>query len=252
MLDVIVGQATDPGRLRVNNEDAMGSFQPQSPLEVRTHGWMFVVADGAGGLDFGDVAARRTVATLVNGLGEAEAGISPGALLVQLIEKANALVHDQAMQHERRGQRMATTVVACVLQGDRAVVAHLGDSRCYHLRGGKILAVTEDHTLVNEQRRQGVATSAEAQSADTRKVLTRFVGSEQKVEVELVEWALAAGDELLLCTDGVHGGVYDQDILRILSVTEDPQKAAEELVRYAIEVDGSDNATAQVIRVVAV
>ena len=252
MLDVIVGQATDPGRLRANNEDAMGAFSPKPAHEARSHGWMFVVADGAGGLDFGDVAAARTVEMLVHGVGEAEAEKPAAALLVELIEQANASVHGDAVEQERQGQRMATTVVACVVRGDRATVAHVGDSRCYQLRDGRILAATEDHTFVNEQRRLGRMTSSEAESAENRKVLTRFVGAEQTVQVDVAEWALQAGDQLLLCTDGVHGGVYDQDILRILLGIDDPQKAAEELVRYAIEVDGSDNATALVVRVLEV
>jgi serine/threonine protein phosphatase PrpC len=252
MLDVIVGQSTDPGRLRANNEDAMGSFIPKSPQEARSHGWMFVVADGVGGRDFGDVASDQTAGILERGFALAATGTSLASLLRQLIQEANDAVHDVGLQRERRGKQMASTVVACALRYDKAIVAHVGDSRCYHVRDGKILFVSQDHTFVNEQRQLGLITPAEAAISELRNVLTRSLGPERFVTVDTVTLSLKPGDTLLLCTDGLHGGIYDQDILRVVTETSDPQKAAEELVRYAIEVDGSDNATAQVIQVRAV
>ena len=252
MLDAIVGQSTDPGKLRANNEDAMGSFIPNTPAEARSHGWMFVVADGAGGLDYGNVASTQTVALLEKGFAEAAAKSPLPEVLADLIQRANKAVYDEAVQPEREGKPMATTVVACAVRFDQAVVAHVGNSRCYHLRDGKVLSVTQDHTFANEQQRLGLITASEAASSETRNTLTRLIGTEPAVTVETVTFSVAAGDALLLCSDGLHSGIYDEDIVRIISGIKDPQKAAEDLVRYAVEVDGSDNATAQVIRVLEV
>jgi protein phosphatase len=249
MLEVTVGQATDPGRLRANNEDAMAAFIPRSPQEARSHGWMFVIADGVGGLDVGDVASAQAVATIAKGFSMAPAGTLLPSLLQQLIQEANAVVHDEGLERQRRGRRMATTVVSCALRYDKAVVAHVGDSRCYHLRKGKLVAVTSDHTFVNEQLRLGLITPAEAAHSEIRSVLTRSLGPERSIRADTTTLELKPDDILLLCTDGIYGGMYDKDILQIISQPKDPQETAEALVHFAIEVDGSDNATAQVIRI---
>ena len=249
MLDVIVGQATDPGKLRASNEDAMAAFIPKSPQEARSHGWMCVIADGVGGLDLGDVASSRAVAVMVKGFSCAPAGTLLSSLLQHLVQEANAAVHDEGLQPQRRGKQMATTVVSCALRYDKAVVAHVGDSRCYHLRDNKILAVTDDHTFVSEQLRMGLITPIEAASSEIRNILTRSLGPERFVEANVVTLRIAPGDTLLLCTDGLHGGMYEQDILDLVSQMSSPQQTAEKLVNYAIEVDGSDNATAQVIQI---
>lgn len=249
MLEVSVGQATDPGRLRANNEDAMAAFIPRSPQEARSHGWMFVIADGVGGLDVGDIASARAVSTIAKGFSMAPAGTLLPSLLQQLIQEANAVVHDEGLERQRRGRGMATTVVSCALRYDKAVVAHVGDSRCYHLRDGKLVAVTSDHTFVNEQLRLGLITPAEAAHSEIRGVLTRSLGPERSIRADTTTLALKPDDVLLLCTDGIYGGMYDQDILQIISQPRDPQETAEALVHYALEVDGADNATAQVIRI---
>jgi protein phosphatase len=103
MLDIAFGQASDPGKLRSNNEDAMGAFIPRSRQEARSHGWMFVVADGVGGLNLGDVASTKTVAVMAEGFGLAPAGTSLVSLLPRLIQHANAAVHDETLTQERRG-----------------------------------------------------------------------------------------------------------------------------------------------------
>ena len=249
MLDVVVGQATDPGRLRANNEDAMAAFIPKSPQEARSHGWMFAIADGVGGLDMGDVASTQALTTMIEGFSRAPTGTLLPSLLQQLIQEANAVVHDEGLQQQRRGKRMATTVVSCALRYDHAVVAHVGDSRCYHLRDGRLSALTKDHTFVNEQLGLGLITPAEAASSEIRNVLTRSLGPERFIKADTTTLSLRPGDRLLLCTDGIYGGMYDDDILRIISQTTDPQQTAEALVGYALQVDGSDNATAQVIHI---
>jgi protein phosphatase len=252
MLDLIFGQASDAGALRRNNDDAMGSFVPESPRQARTHGWMFVVADGVGGLEFGDVASSKTVALMEAGFASAPPGASFVTLLPELIQRANSAVHDETLKPGRRGKRMATTIVSCALRQDQAVIAHVGDSRCYHVRGGKAVAITNDHTLVNEQESLGLITKAEKGSSEMSHILTRSLGTERFVEVDTATLSLEVGDLLVLCTDGLHRAMYDEDIARIVSQNRDIQEIAKELIRYAIDADGSDNATAQVISVLSI
>uniref|UniRef100_E6Q0F0 Putative phosphorylated protein phosphatase n=1 Tax=mine drainage metagenome TaxID=410659 RepID=E6Q0F0_9ZZZZ len=249
MLDVVFGQASDPGKIRANNEDSVGVFIPRSRQESRSRGWMFVVADGVGGMDLGEVASAKAVAVMTEGFAEAPEGVSLDSLLPRLIQSANAAVHDEGLQQERRGRRMATTVVSCALRYDRAFITHVGDSRCYHVRDGKATCLTRDHTWVGEQRKLGLISAAEAEISESRHVLTRSLGPELFVTTETKSISLKAGDILVLCTDGVYGGMYLEDIARICSQNTDVVAAAQELVNYAVKVDGSDNATAQVIYV---
>lgn len=144
---------------------------------------------------------------------------------------------------------MATTIVACALRHDQAVIAHVGDSRCYQVRGGSANLLTRDHTWVTEQRKLGLITELEAEQSESRHILTRSLGPELFVTVETGSVSLKPGDVLVLCTDGLYGAMYAEDIARIASQTKDADVIAQELVNYAVEVDGSDNATAQVIQV---
>ena len=252
MLDLVFGQGSDPGKLRKNNEDAMGVFTPESPRQARSHGWLFVVADGVGGLDFGDVASAKTIGMLTEGFAQAPPTASLVTLLPDLIHRANALVHDELLHPERRGKRMATTVVACALRQDQAVIAHVGDSRCYLIRDGEAVFITSDHTLVNEQRGLGLITEKEWGESELSHILTRSVGEERSVQVDTATVSLEAGDVIVLCTDGLYKGMYDEEIVRIATQRKDIQSIAEELVRYAVDADGSDNTSAQVISIRAI
>lgn len=249
MLEVRIGQATDPGPQRTANEDAVGVFLPRSEQEGRSHGWLAVVADGVGGLDMGDVAAKQTVALMLQKFAQAPSGSSLQSTLQHLVKQANTAVHDAGIQPDRRGRRMATTVVACALRYDEATIAHVGDSRCYHIREGRILRMTQDHNFVREQLRQGLITEAEAAESAVRNVLTRSLGPERCVDAETATLQLKPGDALLLCTDGLHGAISGSEIVQTVCEESDPQRAAGELVRRAVARDGSDNVTAQVIRV---
>jgi protein phosphatase len=249
MLDVEFGQATDPGRVRPHNEDCAGAFAPRSRQESRSRGWMFVVADGVGGLDLGEVASLRAVEVLTEGFAHSAEGTSLASLLPSLIHQANAAVHDEGLRQDRRGKHMATTLVACALRHDQAVIAHVGDSRCYQVRDGRANLLTRDHTLVAEQRKLRLISAAEAVRSGSRHVLTRSLGPDLFVTAETARISLKPGDVIVLCTDGLYGGMYPEDIARIASRKKDAQTIASDLVKYAVEVDGSDNATAQVIEV---
>ena len=252
MLDVVFGQATDSGRIRKHNEDAATAFVPRSRHESRSRGWMFAVADGVGATDFGEVASATALSVMAEGFAESDEGTSLAGLLPRLIQNANTAVHDEGLRPERRGRHMATTVVSCALRYDQATIAHVGDSRCYQVRDGKATQLTRDHTWVAEQRKLGLISAAEAELSESRHVLTRSLGPELFVTVDTSTIALKPGDLLILCTDGLYGGLYPEDIARITTQDKDIQAIAQELVGYSVEVDGSDNATAQVIQVRAI
>jgi len=176
MLDVQFGEASDFGKVRTNNEDAMGSFIPASRYQGRSHGYLFAVADGVGGMDLGEVASATAISTVTEGFANAQAGTMLISLVPRLIQHANAAVHDRRLEPNYRGKNMATTLVACALRYDQAVVSHVGDSRCYLVRNGKAKQVTQDHTLVNEQRKMGLISADEIADSDSRHVLIRSLG----------------------------------------------------------------------------
>jgi protein phosphatase len=252
MLDVQFGQASDFGKVRTNNEDAMGSFIPASRQQARSHGYLFVVADGVGGMDLGEVASSTAVGVMTDEFQKAQAGTMLISLLPRLIQHANAAVHDCTLASEYRGKKMATTLVACALRYDQAIVSHVGDSRCYLVRNGKARQVTQDHTLVNEQRKMGLISTEEIADSDARHVLIRSLGPEMFVSPDTTAVTLHPNDVLVLCTDGLHDEMHEGTIAEIVSQKKNMDEVARELVARAVEIDGGDNTTAQVIRIRAV
>jgi len=252
MLDIQFGQASDFGKIRTNNEDSMGSFIPSSRQQARSHGYLFAVADGVGGMDLGEVASATAVASLTTEFPKAQSGSMLISLLPRLIQQANAAVHDCTLAPEYRGKKMATTLVACALRYDQAIVSHVGDSRCYLVRNGQAKQVTQDHTWVNEQRKMGVITAAEMATSDARHVLIRSIGPEMFVSPDTTAITLQASDTLVLCSDGLHDEMPEATLARIVSQDKNIEEIARELVARAVEIDGNDNTTAQVIRVKSV
>jgi protein phosphatase len=252
MLDVQYGQASDPGKVRTNNEDAMGWSIPGSRHEARSHGFLFAVADGVGGLDLGEVASATAVSVVTQEFEKAQEGTMLMGLMPRLVQHANAAVHDCRLAPQYRGKNMATTLVVCALRHDQAVVSHVGDSRCYLVRGGHARQVTQDHTLVNEQRKMGLLSASDVAESESRHVLIRSLGPELFVAPDTTALTLQAGDVLVLCTDGLHDEVREDAIAEIVSQQKPADELARELVARAIEIDGNDNASAQVIRVRAV
>lgn len=252
MLDVQFGQASDFGKVRKNNEDALGSFVPSSRQQARSHGFLFVVADGVGGLDLGEVASATAVSVLTEQFARAQSGSMLISLLPRLVQQANAAVHDRRLEPEYRGKNMATTLVACALRYDQAVVSHVGDSRCYLVRNGQARQITQDHTLVNEQRKMGLISAGDISSSDARHVLIRSIGPEMFVSPDTSALTVQPGDVLVLCTDGLHDEMGEAEIAAIASQKKDAAQIARELVARGVEIDGGDNTTALVIRVRAV
>jgi serine/threonine protein phosphatase PrpC len=249
MLDVQFGQVSDFGKVRTNNEDSVGSFIPASRQQGRSHGFLFVVADGVGGMDLGEVASAKAVSVLTGEFAKAPSGAMLISLLPRLIQQANAAVHDCTLDPKYRGKQMATTLVACALRYDQAIVSHVGDSRCYLVRNGQARQITQDHTLVNEQRKMGLISTGEIATSDSRHVLIRSIGPEMFVSPDTVALTVQPGDVLVLCTDGLHDEMSEAEIGSIASQKKDAAQLARELVARAVEIDGGDNTTAQVIRV---
>jgi protein phosphatase len=235
--------------VREHNEDRLGSAPPTTPEQARTHGWLFVLADGVGGQEQGELAAQTAVETLISGFREASKGEPHTGLLTRLIQSANTHVYETGRTASPGGVAMATTIVVCALRYDRIVVAHVGDSRCYLLRRGQAKLLTRDHTVAGEQVRLGVLSMGEASSAPTRHLLSRSLGNDLFVGVDTSEHLLLTSDVLLLCSDGLHGPVTASEMAHVVSRRADLQAAAHELVEMAKRRDGSDNISLQLIRI---
>src|SRR5580704_13572108 len=248
-MDVEFTQLSDRGQLREGNEDYMGHVLPATPERVRSHGWLFVLADGVGGHDLGEVASRTAVESMLASFREAPAAEPHKALLGRLAQVANARVIDAGHASGSVGTSMATTLVTCALRYDRASVAHVGDSRCYLIRQGQTVLLTRDHTVANEHVRLGLLSPEEVAQAPTRHLLSRSLGSELIVNADVKEHRVLAGDVLLLCSDGLHGSVTASEMAAITGHGDDLAKAAERLVDVANQRDGSDNISLQLIRV---
>src|SRR5579875_1432704 len=249
MMDLEFAQLSDPGRVRGHNEDFLGYALPETPAQARSHGWLFVLADGVGGQQQGEVASRTAVESLLAGFREAAAGELHAALLVRLVQAANHHVHEAGIAAGPDGAAMATTLVACALRFDRAAVAHVGDSRCYLIRRGQAAQLTRDHTFANEQVRLGLLSADKAAEAPTRHVLSRSLGSELFVNIDTSDLQVFKDDVLLLCSDGLHNAVTASEMADLVSASPNLGAAAKELVAIANQRDGSDNISVQLIRV---
>lgn len=249
MLDLEFAELSDVGRVREHNEDYVGHVSPSNPARVRSHGWLFALADGVGGQQKGEVASRTAVEKVLADFAASSPGESPSALLTRLVQSANTEVMQTALASGPSGAGMATTLVACAVRYDRATVAHVGDSRCYLIRSGKTKSITNDHTVANEQIRLGVLSREEAGEVSTRHVLSRSLGAELFVNVEITEVSLLPADVLLLCCDGLHGAINDTHIAQIITHSSDLQSATRELIDTANRQDGSDNVSVQLIRI---
>jgi serine/threonine protein phosphatase PrpC len=223
------GVATDIGKVRDGNED---SFLVEPPL--------YAVADGMGGHRGGEVASHLALETV-----EALAREGKDTLAEQ-VRAANRAVYETAQQ-DRAVTGMGTTLTAARIVDGAAHLAHVGDSRAYLQRGGSLRRLTDDHTLVNRMVKAGEITPDEAAVHPHRNVLTRALGTEPEVKVDVEEVVLMDGDRLLLCSDGLFGMVNEDQIQAILEADPDPQKTADRLVRAANRAGGVDNITVVVL-----
>jgi PPM family protein phosphatase len=251
MLELEFAELTDAGRIREHNEDFLGHAAPSDGL-AGNQGWLFAVADGVGGQDRGEVASRLAIQTLQAGFDEFRVNESPSACLQRLVQAANLKIYEAAAATGFGGSNMCTTIVACLVRYDRVAVAHVGDSRCYLIRRGQTERLTQDHSLVGEQVRMGLLSEEEAANSERKNILSRSLGANMFVNVELNEHQLLPGDVLLLSSDGLHGSLAPSEIAAIAGQSGRLSDAARGLVSLALEKDGDDNATVQLIRIKSV
>jgi PPM family protein phosphatase len=227
-----VGARTDVGRVREGNED---SYVVRDPL--------FAVADGMGGHRGGEVASAMALET-VSEVKLPEAGSAP--VLVDIVKQANRHVLERS-EADRDLRGMGTTVTALAVEGGRAHLAHVGDSRAYRLRDGELQQLTHDHTLVQRMVDAGELTPQEAGVHPQRSILTRALGVEAEVLVDELTLDLQEGDRIMICSDGLTSMVGDDRIHQILRDETDPQAASDLLVDAANRAGGDDNITVIVL-----
>jgi PPM family protein phosphatase len=224
---------TDTGRQRTANED---SYFVRAPV--------FAVADGMGGAKAGEVASRIAADAFDT---EMDENASPESRLRRVVESANRQIHQLAERDTSRAG-MGTTLTAAMLGDGEISVAHVGDSRAYVYREGRLRQLTRDHSLVEELRRQGRLTDREAEEHPQRSIITRALGPEAEVEVDTMTYPVRSGDVFLLCSDGLTTMVDERRIATILQRSPDLQAAADALVDAANRAGGRDNVTVVAFR----
>lgn len=209
---------------------------------------IFVVADGVGGAEAGEVASQTAVEVLKEAFQHQEEGADIEDLMELAIQRANASIHQMA-QENARFSMMATTVVALHVKGNVATIGHVGDSRLYRLtREGEIVRETEDHSVVEEEVRAGRMTAEQAANHPSKNVISRALGAEDTVEVDLKTIEVEDGTEFLLCTDGITRHIPDAELRQLLVIHDDLGVLCEELKHRCYERGAEDNLTAVVVR----
>src|SRR5215216_90928 len=227
-----------PGRRRRHNED---SYVVQPPL--------FAVADGMGGAKAGEVASGLAAAAVQERDGEGQSG---EARVAALIEEANRRVFRRASE-DREASGMGTTMTVALVEGDEVAIGHVGDSRAYLIREGRLEQLTDDHSLVAELVRSGKITPEEADSHPQRSVITRALGTESDVDVDTFVIDAQQGDLFLLCSDGLTSMVDDERVRQIVDgARPDLERAARDLVDAANRAGGEDNITVVLFEIGAV
>ncbi|MGH3037727.1 MAG: Stp1/IreP family PP2C-type Ser/Thr phosphatase [Gaiellaceae bacterium] len=226
---------TDPGRVRRRNEDA---FVLDPPL--------FAVADGMGGAQAGEVASRLAAAAFRE-YREADE-LAPEERVQAIIKEANRRIYDRA-RRDSEVSGMGTTVTAALLGDGRVVIGHVGDSRAYRIRDGRLEQLTEDHSLVADLMRSGRLTPEEAEGHPQRSVITRALGTDPDVDVDTLVIEAEAGDLFLLCSDGLSTMVSDAKVLETVERAGSLDEAARNLVRAANSGGGEDNVTVVLFQV---
>ena len=236
-LKLVAAGVTDVGRVRDGNEDDF--------LDQADRLGLVAVADGMGGHRAGEVASATALEAL-------RAAVAAGEPLREAIEGANeAVLEKSESNHELHG--MGTTLTAGMLGADGSLtVGHVGDSRAYLIRGGELRQITDDHSLVEEMVRGGELTPEQAEVHPQRSIITRALGIDPQVDVDVYPVELQPGDRILLCSDGLTTMVRPEEIANILGREPDPRRAAQLLVDAANAAGGEDNVTAVIIEAVEV
>lgn len=237
---------TDPGLVRKNNEDAV-------VFDVDTG--LCLLADGMGGYNAGEVASGMAVAFINSEMGRwlAQAGVQATAKEVRrameiCVENANhSILH--AARSNRHYQGMGTTLVMGIFQENRLMLGHIGDSRCYRLRGQELVQLTKDHSLLQEQIDAGLLTPEQALTSANRNLITRALGVDDDVLIDINEHRLEPGDIYLMCSDGLSDMVVDADLALMLRNTSTLAQKNLALVEAARQGGGRDNISVLLVQV---
>lgn len=234
-------KVTHVGLVRKGNEDSL-CFDEDLNL--------YGVADGMGGHEAGEVASDMAVQAVIGHLRRQQqwALVEPSSALATAIREANQLIFDKAEQSPTlRG--MGTTIAVGLIRDNRLSVGHVGDSRVYLLRDGKLHQVTQDHSLVNQLLINGGITEEEAFTHPQRNVLIRALGTSQEVEVDITEVQLQVGDRILFCTDGLSGCLRKEELQAVLNSSPSVTEVVDTLLSRALDAGGPDNITIVLVEV---
>lgn len=237
---------TDTGLVREHNEDYIACREPVDSQDLAQNGWIYLVADGVGGADAGEVASHFASERMIAHFVENSEEPDWGRRLLDAMQAANSDLR-QLVAERNNNSRMATTMVTAVLQENQVFIGNVGDSRAYHWRNGLIQQITRDQSLVAKLLEEGAITAAEAESHPRKNVILYSLGSENKPKIDLFTLTLLPGDIVLLCSDGLTRHVADREINDILG-QKPPDEATDLLTQMARQRGGEDNISVVVIR----
>ena len=238
---------TDRGIVRRDNQDYFDFTQLSDGKLL-----LCVVCDGMGGANAGNVASSLAADTFLKTLNDQPVALQDNQLVGEALKDAalaaNRVVHEAA-KNNREQAGMGTTLVGAAIKENLAHIVSVGDSRAYHISNDTIRQITRDHSLVEDMIARGNITREESLHHPNRNLLTKVVGTEEKVDRDLFEVKLQAGDKLLLCTDGLTNLVTDDEILQEIKAHEDLQESGDMLVTLALAKGGGDNVTVFLVKV---
>ncbi|MBK8987719.1 MAG: Stp1/IreP family PP2C-type Ser/Thr phosphatase [Chloroflexi bacterium] len=236
---------TDVGQVRHHNEDFVIFREPADTADETLNGWLYIVADGVGGADAGEIASQfASERTLFHYLNNAD-NPNWGQRLVDAMQSANTDLRQMVAERDS-ASRMATTMVAVVFQGENAYIANVGDSRGYLWRDGRIQQITKDQSLVAKLLEEGAITAEEAEYHPRRNVILYSLGSERTPKIDLFEKVMQPGDIILLCSDGLIRHVSDDELAQMIIAAE-PAQATQNLIELANTRGGQDNISAAIL-----
>src|ERR1039458_6624622 len=237
-------QISTAGAVRDHNEDFLLCWEPEEFDLAQKLGSLALLADGVGGVANGDIASRLAAETALAAFKESNPEATPAAVARQMFDAAAAKVFQAAQEKGR----MATTLLASIYRHDKVTIAHVGDSRAYLVRGGKIKRLTTDHSYTALQVKLGLLLERNAMTSPHRSTLTRSIGYEPMCHYDITTQDLMQGDLILQCTDGLYGYVLDDEILAEV-VKYHPGEACKRLIALAERRQVNDNVSVQIFQV---
>lgn len=240
------GVGSDRGKVREINEDSYNVIAGYSGIPVT-----FIIADGMGGHNSGEVASKAAVDYVSNYMLQSTVDFMESEDLTPIIKKvmeeANEDVYKKSLEHEvDRG--MGTTLIVAVVHNKKLVIGHVGDSRVYMIRDGNIKRVTDDHSFIEELVRNGTLTREEAENHPNKNLITRALGCSDSIQVDTYTYDLKDDDVCVICTDGLTNMLDEKEIKDIVLNSENPELACDKLIMEANDRGGEDNITVVVFR----